>query len=263
MRRFANERMIKYFEGLGTEALESGMVMNVITSAQKQIEGKNFDIRKNLLDYDDVLAKQREIIYNKRDRILYAKDIADIINDFFQNTGKSIATRSISPDNHEKVIDSKLLKKELEPRYLPENSIKISAFEEAPIEEAGPDISEILYTRYLVKRKEWGEEIASQVERQIALQTLDQGWMKHIDAMASFREGIHLRGYANTNPLQDYVNEGYQMFREMFSTVSLDVVRKLLNVIVQIKSPEEIEAEKKALEEKKKQAVDAEVKDKE
>ena len=244
MRRFANERMVKYFESLGTEALESSMVMNVITSAQKQIEGKNFDIRKNLLDYDDVLAKQREIIYGKRDRILMSQDIGDIINEFFQKAGNAIANKSVDPHSREKTISSRLLEKELMPKYLPLNIIKVSAFEEAPVEEAGPDLTDVMYDQYLKKRKVWGEKIADQVERQIALITLDQGWTKHIDAMASFREGIHLRGYANTNPLQDYVNEGYQMFREMFENVSLEVCRKLLNVIVQLKTPEEEAKEK-------------------
>ncbi|MCQ2792774.1 MAG: preprotein translocase subunit SecA, partial [Bacilli bacterium] len=119
MKRFANERMVRYFESLGTEALESNMVMNVITSAQKQIEGKNFDIRKNLLDYDDVLAKQREIIYTKRDKILFAQDIGDIISDFFQKAGNKIANKSVDPNNHEKLIKADLLEKELMPRYLP------------------------------------------------------------------------------------------------------------------------------------------------
>ncbi|MCQ2794000.1 MAG: preprotein translocase subunit SecA [Bacilli bacterium] len=261
MRRFANERMVKYFESLGTEALESAMVMNVITSAQKQIEGKNFDIRKNLLDYDDVLAKQREIIYKKRDRILFSKDIADIINEFFKTAGMAIAKKSVAADSHEKLISAALLKKELEPRFLPENAIKVQAFEEAPMEEAGPDLSDVLYDRYLKRRKEWGEEIASQVERQITLQTLDQGWTKHIDAMASFRESVHLRGYANTNPLQDYVNEGYQMFREMLETVSLDIAHKLLNVIIHIKTPEEIARDKAEYEKRRQAAIDAKAKD--
>ncbi|MCQ2794771.1 MAG: preprotein translocase subunit SecA [Bacilli bacterium] len=262
MKRFANERMVRYFEGLGTEALESSMVMNVITGAQKQIEGKNFDIRKNLLDYDDVLAKQREIIYGKRDKILFAQDIGDIISDFFQKAGNKIANKSIDPNNHEKLIKASILEKELMPRFLPENAIKVAAFNEAPVEEAAPDLTDVLFDRYLKRRKEWGKEIADQVERQITLQTLDQGWMKHIDAMASFREGIHLRGYANTNPLQDYVNEGYQMFREMLDDVSLNVVHKLLNVIIHIKTPEEIAKEKEELERRKQEALNAEVKDK-
>ncbi len=262
MKRFANERMVRYFESLGTDALESNMVMNVITGAQKQIEGKNFDIRKNLLDYDDVLAKQREIIYSKRDKILFSQDIGDILSDFFQKAGKKIANKSVDPNNHEKLINADLLKKELMPRYLPEDAIKVSAFNEAPVEEAAPDLTDVLFDRYLKRRKEWGKEIADQVERQIILQTLDQGWMKHIDAMASFREGIHLRGYANTNPLQDYVNEGYQMFREMLDDVSLNIVHKLLNVIIHIKTPEEIAKEKMELEAKKKEAINAEVKDK-
>ncbi|MCQ2792646.1 MAG: hypothetical protein MJ208_03905, partial [Bacilli bacterium] len=161
-----------------------------------------------------------------------------------------------------KLIKADLLEKELMPRYLPQNAIRVSAFNEAPVEEAAPDLTDVLFDRYLKRRKEWGKEIADQVERQITLQTLDQGWMKHIDAMASFREGIHLRGYANTNPLQDYVNEGYQMFREMLDDVSLSIVHKLLNVIIHIKTPEEIAKEKEELEKKRQAAINAEVDDK-
>ena len=260
MKRFANERMLKYFEQLGEDALESGMVMNVITNAQKQIEGKNFDIRKNLLDYDDVLAKQRNIIYTKRDKIMYADEISDLIIEFFQTTGNYLAHKSINPESTENLISSDLLRKNVEPKFLPENSFKAVLFDECPVEEAGSDLGNVLYDRYLIKRKTWGEEIANQVERQLALQTMDQNWTKHIDTMASLREGIHLRSYANTNPLQDYVNEGYDMFREMLDTVSVDVCFKLLNVIVQKKAPEEQQAEQEA---KKNDAIDAEINEKE
>ncbi len=255
MRRFAPERMVKYFESLGEEALESGMVMNVITGAQKQIEGKNFDIRKNLLDYDDVLAKQRQIIYTKRDKILYAAEINDLITELFQTTGMALTKKAIPLGSTENLVNGELLKKVVEPKFLKEGSLLVAAYDEAPVEEAGPDLGDTLYDAYLLKRKQWGEELANQVERQLTLQTIDQNWTKHIDTMASLREGIHLRSYANTNPLQDYVNEGYDLFRNMMDTISVDLCFKLLNVIVQMKPQVEDEEQ---LSEAKKNAIDNE-----
>ncbi len=239
MRRFGADNVQKRIEALGTEALESRLFSNFITSAQKQIEGKNFDIRKNLLDYDDVIAKQRAAIYEKRDSILFSENINDLIYDFFQTTGLFLAKKALSPETRDGTISGDSLRKIVEPRYMAEGTFRANAYDEAPAEEAGQDLGDTLYDRYIAKRKEWGEEIANQVERQIALQTIDQNWTRHIDTMSRLREGIYLRSYANTNPLQDYVNEGHALFRDMLDKVSADVCLKLLNAIVQIKKPEE------------------------
>jgi len=238
MRRFGADSVQKRIETLGEEALESRMFSNFITSAQKQIEGKNFDIRKNLLDYDDVIAKQRTSIYEKRDSILYADSINDLIYDFFQTAGLFLAKKAISVDSRDGTISGEELRKLVEPRFLPEGTFRANAYDEAPAEEAGQDLGETLFDRYLKRRKEWGAEIADQVERQIALQTIDQNWTRHIDTMSRLREGIYLRSYANTNPLQDYVNEGHSLFRDMLDKVSADVSLRLLNAIIQIKKPE-------------------------
>jgi len=239
MRRFGADSVQKRIESLGDDPLESRLFSNFITSAQKQIEGKNFDIRKNLLDYDDVIAKQRTSIYEKRDSILFADSINDMIYDFFQTTGLFLAKKAVPVDSRDGTISGEELRKIVEPRFIPEGLFKANAYDEAPADEAGQDLGDTLYDRYLLKRKEWGDDIANQVERQISLQTMDQNWTRHIDTMSRLREGIYLRSYANTNPLQDYVNEGHALFREMLDRVSVDVCLKLLNAIVQIKKPEE------------------------
>ena len=113
------------------------------------------------------------------------------------------------------------------------------------------------YDVYLVRRKQWGDQIADNVEREIALVSIDQEWTKQIDTMARLREGIHLRSYGNTNPLQDYVNEGQALFRECLEHISVDAVFKFLNVVVQIKKPAQTKQE-----EKKEDVVDVESKDK-
>jgi preprotein translocase subunit SecA len=262
LKRFAAESIQARIESFGPGPLESKLFSSVITNAQKQIEGQNFDIRKNLLDYDDVISRQRKAIYEKRDAIIYAEDITDMIEEFFRVAGFCLARKAIPEGSNDDLISGEMLKKVLEPKYVPEGSFQESLYDEAPLEDAGQDLGDFLLDNYMVRRKQWGDEIAKQVERDICLQTIDQNWTKQIDTMARLREGIHLRSYANTNPLQDYVNEGQSLFRECLENISQEVVFKFLNVIVQIKKPaeaEKAEAEKPAEED----VVDVESKDKE
>lgn len=247
MRRFAPDNVREMFKkNLADEAYVNRMLTNAVTNAQKQIEGKNFDIRKNLKDYDDVLAKQRQIIYDKRDRIMLAEDIVNLIHDFFISAGKTLAKKAIDPSNAEGIISGDALKRLIEPRFLPEGSLNVAAYDGAPADEAGEDLGELLYSAYLQKRKTWSASDADKVERQVSLSVMDHNWQRHIDTMAHLREGISLRSYAQTNPLQDYVNEGYQQFREMNDRVALDTAFNLMNVQIVRKSPEQIAAEEAA-----------------
>ena len=259
--RFAADNMRNFIEkNFGDEALEAKMVSNVITSAQKRIEGQNFDTRKSLLDYDDVLAKQRQIVYDKRDRIIEGKDITDIVEDIFRTTGLFLAGKAVPANSTDKTISGELLIKEVEPRFLPAGSLKAALYDEAYVDDVGPDLGDVIYDRYLEKKKEWPEEVQNEVERSFILRCIDQNWTKHIDAMARLREGIHLRSYANVNPLQDYVNEGYKMFRECLDIASVDAVLNLVNVKIEKKQPEP-EANSSTVEESK--VVDAEAEKKE
>ena len=264
LKRFAAESIQARIESFGPGPLESKLFSAVITNAQKQIEGQNFDIRKNLLDYDDVISRQRKAIYEKRDAIIYAEDITDMIEEFFRVGGYCLARKALPEGTNDDLISGELLKKVLEPKFVPAGSFNEALYDEAPLEDAGQDLGDFLLDNYYVRRKQWGEDIAKQVERDICLQTIDQNWTKQIDTMARLREGIHLRSYANTNPLQDYVNEGQSLFRECLENISQEVVFKFLNVIVQIKKPaeeapkEEPEATKPAEED----VVDVESKDK-
>ena len=238
--RFAADGIRNYIEkNFGDEALEARMVTNVITSAQKRIEGQNFDTRKSLLDYDDVLAKQRQIVYDKRDRILKGENIDDIVNDIFLTTGNFLAKKAVPVGSNDNLISADLLIKEVEPRFLPTGSINKNLYEEAPVEEIGPDLGVVLEDYFKKVKKEWPQDIADQAMRSIILRCIDQNWTKHIDTMARLREGIHLRSYANVNPLQDYVNEGYSLFRECLDLASVDAVLNLVNVKFQRQSVDE------------------------
>ena len=230
--RFAADGIRNYIEkNFGEEKLESKMITNVITSAQKRIEGQNFDTRKSLLEYDDVLAKQRQIVYDKRDRIIEGADIKDIVDDIFETTGGFLAKKSVPLGATDNLISGDLLVKTVEPRFLPAGSIKKNLYEEIPVEDCSQDLGEVIHNRYNTLKKEWKiePETKERLERAIVLHCIDQNWTRHIDEMARLREGIFLRSYANVNPLQDYVNEGYRMFRECLELASVDAVLNLVN----------------------------------
>ena len=231
IRRFVNDNIRETFKKqLGDEHWENRMIQNVVTNAQKQIEGRNFDTRKNLLDYDDVLAKQRQIIYTRRDNIMLAGDITDMVHDFFIETGKNLAKKAVTPGRDEGLINAEQLRKMVEPSFVPEGTFPYKAYDEASVEEGGEDLGEFLYQAYLNRRKEWTAEQADYVERNVSLSCIDRNWTKHIDTMSHLRDGISLRSYAHTNPLQDYVNEGYALFREMNETVATDCAFNLMRV---------------------------------
>lgn len=238
MKRFAPENLRKMFVSqLQDKPLENKTLVNAVTNAQKQIEGQNFDTRKNLLDYDDVLAKQRQIVYNHRDSIMMASDISELIHGYFISCGKYLAKKAIIPGHDEGLISGEALKKLVEPAFMPEGSLPVSAYDESPVEEAGDDLGEAFYAIYLKKRAAWPKEEANVAERQISLGVIDQNWTRHIDTMSHLREGISLRSYAQTNPLQDYVNEGYSLFREMNDKIAVDSVYNFMNVRIEKKEP--------------------------
>lgn len=239
MRRFSSDMMLKLVEGMGNEALENKMFTNAITSAQKRIEGQNFDIRKSLLDYDNVLAKQRSIVYKKRDSIIYAGDIKDLVQEQFTLAGLYLAKKAVPETGKDTLVNGVMLKQIMEPNYLPEGSINPSAYDESPPEEIGEDLMLLMYRRYQLRRREWSEELADRVEREITLRAIDRNWTRHIDTMAHLREGIHLRSYANTNPLQDYVNEGYKLFGEAMDIIAVETVLNLLNAKINVAPPVE------------------------
>ena len=231
--RFAADSIRNYIEkNFGDEALEAKMITNVITSAQKKIEGQNFDTRKSLLEYDDVLAKQRQIVYDKRDRIIEGRNIDDIMDDIFNTTGEFLAKKGIPADSNDQLISGDQLVKVVEPRFLPVGTIKPNLYDDAPVEDIAPDLAVVIRARFDELLKEWDVDEADKdkIKRSVVLHCIDQNWTKHIDSMARLREAIFLRSYANVNPLQDYVNEGYAMFRECLEIASVDAVLNLVNI---------------------------------
>ena len=233
MIRFANDNLKNLFEKYQDEAIESRMLTQAITGAQKRIEGQNFDIRKSLLDYDDVLSKQRQIMYAKRDQILFASDINDLMFELFTDCGKALCKRAIKEENKTKnIISAELLHDLVCPRFLDEKIFNAEAYDEADANDAGEDLGEVLLEYYIKRKSKLDPEISSGIERELTLRIIDRNWTQQIDNMTRFRESVGLRSYAQINPLQDYVNEGWEMFREMLETISLEVILNLVNIKV-------------------------------
>jgi preprotein translocase subunit SecA len=247
--RFAPDYLKGLFEKMGDQPLESKMVTNAITSAQKKIEGQNFDTRKSLLDYDDVLRQQRESMYSQRDKILYAESISDLIYNYFKTVGKNIAEKSVdNSDSRNPFLSGDMLKKNLEPKFLAEGTFDATGYDEAPVEEVGDEIGDILFNQYNTKKSAWPIEVVNEVEKMVALRSVDRYWTTHIDSMAKLKEGIHLRSYAQSDPLKAYVDEGWDMFNEMIANIAEQVVLTLLHAQIRMKTPEEMEQERLAKE---------------
>lgn len=246
MRRFGADGLERAFAGMEDSPLESRMITNAVTGAQKRIEGKNFDTRKNVLDYDDVLSKQRNIIYSKRDDILYSENIHSLIDEMFNTAGTALAKRAVDENTKDGLVSSQLLARILIPRFLPEGSFDIESYDQMTPEDAAHDIVALLKTMYSHVSKEWPEDLRDKLEKHFALRCIDRTWTNHIDEMTSLRDSIYLRSYAQTNPLQDYVNEGYQMFNDMLDLASIEVILNLLNAKIEIK-PREEETQEQAI----------------
>lgn len=234
MQRFGSDNLQRLFGKMGDEPLESSMVTKAITTAQKKVEGQNFDTRKNLLDYDDVLRQQREIMYKQRDTILFSDSIFDSIQKYFERAAEGLVSESIVEVDQEKVVDETKLIKLVEPKYLAPGTINPADFHQIPADEATDFLATIMYKIYLKKRKGWSDDVANYVEKTVTLQQVDKNWTKHIDTMSKLRESIYLRSYANSNPLQAYTNEGYDLFNKMAMTISDEVVNNLLHVQVRV-----------------------------
>jgi preprotein translocase subunit SecA len=242
MQRFASPALFKMFDQIGDEPLESKTMTNLITSAQKKVEGQNFDTRKSLLDYDDVLSNQRKIMYKTRDKLLYSQTIKDSIHDYFEKFVTTSVNSNLKNAEGEKVVDGKALMAYLCPRYIPADRIKVEDIDSLPPQDVINYVTTLLDHDYAKKRAGWSEELADTVEKTVVLQMTDRNWTRHIDTMSKLREAIYLRSYANTDPLQSYTNEGYDLFTKMLDQIAADVTSSLFRVQVRINPPAEQQA---------------------
>jgi preprotein translocase subunit SecA len=245
MRIFASDRVKNMMRSLGMqrgEAIEHRWVTRSIENAQRKVEARNFDIRKNLLKYDDVANDQRRAIYSQRDSILEADSIAANIDLIHGDVINTVISEFIPPQSIDDQWDVEGLEKALAQDFSIELTIRKWLDEDETLHEEGvrERIVAAVRDRYKAKRVQIGDDVASQLEKQLLLQILDRHWKEHLAAMDYLRQGIHLRGYAQRNPEQEYKREAFNLFEQLLGAVKLELVQTLTRV--QVQSREEVEA---------------------
>ena len=235
MVRFGSDRISGMFAQLGDIAIENKTVSKAISSAQKRVEGINFDIRKSLLDYDDVMRQQRETMYAQRNFILENEDIHSVIENMFKREMENIVESNISEDGRKVNIDVDSIAKRLNNMGLV--NFKAESISGLSKEETINACLAASFGAYEDKIKPVKNQIMP-VEKNMVLRLMDRAWQNQIDVMSKLREGIHLRSYAQNNPLEAYVEEGYELFEGMMNTISNDVVTFCNNLKIVLKEKE-------------------------
>lgn len=221
MVRFGTEKIEGLFEKLGDEQIESSMVTKAISSAQKRVEGQNYDIRKSLLEYDDVLRQQREVMYEQRDYVLNNEDVHSVVYEMFKRVHERLAASNADVKS-EKVNGTELLSA-LKVLGCPEDLVTLEEIDGKDQKQVAALCLERDWKYYNDKIEDVKENYLP-FEKTIVLKNMDRNWIDHIDSMDKLRSGIYLRSYAQDQPLQAYVAEGYAMFEEMMENIAREVV---------------------------------------
>ncbi|AVP35606.1 preprotein translocase subunit SecA [Staphylococcus felis] len=234
MVRFGSERMQAMMNRLGMDdstPIESKMVSRAVESAQKRVEGNNFDARKRILEYDEVLRKQREIMYEERNRIIDDENSSDLVKQMMQSTLERTIDNYVNEDDDNP--DYEPLIHQVEDIFLHEGELDISDIKGKDRE----DIYDVIWTKIeetYQKQQAQLEERMPEFERMILLRSIDAHWTSHIDTMDQLRQGIHLRSYGQQNPLRDYQNEGHQLFDVMMQSIEEDVSKYVLKSVITV-----------------------------
>ncbi|HEK1689425.1 TPA: preprotein translocase subunit SecA [Pseudomonas putida] len=247
MRIFASDRVKNFMKALGMqsgEAIEHRMVTNAIEKAQRKVEGRNFDIRKQLLEYDDVANEQRKVIYHMRNSLLAAENIGDTIAEFRQEVLDATISQHIPPQSLPEQWDVAGLEASLSSDFAMKLPIQQwldeddHLYEETLRERLLKEITDA----YNEKEDQAGIDALRTFEKQILLRVLDDLWKDHLSTMDHLRHGIHLRGYAQKNPKQEYKRESFTLFQELLESIKRDTIRVLSHVQVRREDPVEEEA---------------------
>lgn len=236
MRRFGTDKIKQMVQSLGLtddQAIQNKMLSKSIETAQKKVEGNNYDMRKHLLDYDNIISEQRTIIYRKRNELLDAELEREIVLDTFRNHIADVVEKHIAPegkltkDDNENIVDfvnNNLLRK---------STISESDLTGKKVDDVEDFIFNVVAREYEEKTAEFPQEIIDQFERMISLRVIDSAWIEHITTMEHLKEGINLRSYAQTNPLQAYALEGYNIFQNMLENIDQNISNFLLKMEIQ------------------------------
>ena len=237
MRIFAGDRVVAMMRAMGlqeNEAIEHKMVSRSIENAQRKVEARNFDIRKNLLKYDDVNNEQRKIIYSQRDEVLAESTLQAYIEEMHHEVVKGLIANFIPPESIHDQWDIAGLENALRTDLGIELPVQQWLDQDRRLDEEGliERISDEVISRYRQRREQMGDESAAMLERHFMLNSLDRHWKDHLAAMDYLRQGIHLRGYAQKNPEQEYKKEAFNLFVNMLAIIKSDVVTDLSRVHV-------------------------------
>ena len=247
MRIFASDRVKNFMKALGMqsgEAIEHRMVTNAIEKAQRKVEGRNFDMRKQLLEFDDVANEQRKVIYHMRNSLLAAENVGDTIAEFREEVLTAAINGHIPPQSMPEQWDIAGLESTLQSDFGIQLPIQQWLDEDDKLyeETLRERILAELITAYNEKETQASAEALRTFEKQILLRVLDDLWKDHLSTMDHLRHGIHLRGYAQKNPKQEYKRESFALFQELLESIKRDTIRVLCHVQVRREDPAEEEA---------------------
>lgn len=245
MRLFASDRVRNIMQALGMdkgEAIEHKMVSNAIEKAQRKVEGRNFDIRKSLLEYDDVANDQRRVVYEQRNEVMEREDISEIVFAVREEIVNQVVSDFIPPQSIEDMWDIPALEQALKTDFSIELPVKewLESDDSLHEETLREKILAAVVKQYQDKEDTAGSESMRAFEKQVFLHILDTLWKEHLASMDHLRQGIHLRSYAQKNPKQEYKREAFEMFQDMLSRLKHDVVKVTSHVRIQ--SEEELAA---------------------
>ncbi|MCO6441439.1 MAG: preprotein translocase subunit SecA [Nitrococcus mobilis] len=237
LRIFASERVSALMQRLGMqegEAIESGMVSRVIENAQRKVEGHNFDIRKHLLEFDDVANDQRKVVYQQRDELLEAEEIADTIKAMRSDVVGAVIDEHVPPNSVDEQWDIPGLEEALQAEFNIRLPVQEWLDQEETLHEEAlrERIQQAVEEQYELRQEAIGPEIMRQIEKSFLLQVLDSHWKDHLAAMDYLRQGIGLRGMAQRDPKQEFKREGFAMFQEMLEGIKRETIKILCHVQV-------------------------------
>ena len=224
MRRFGTDRIKMMLQSLGIDddmAIRSKTLTKSIETAQKRVEGNNYDIRKSLLDYDNVLNEQREIIYNKRNEIIDNESISQTVIDTFKETINVLCENHIAPEGHLTENDKSEIVEYVNTNFLKKQNLKVEDIIDLKDKDVPEYISSLVIKDYEEKVK--GLPVRNEFERAISLRVIDSNWVEHMNTMEHLKEGIGLRGYSQTNPVQAYTMEGFELFDKLLDKIDNDI----------------------------------------
>lgn len=236
MRLFGGEKIMGIVEKLGMddeEAIEAGLLSKSIETAQKRVEGRNFSIRKHVLQYDDVMNKQRDIIYKERKRVLEGENLREHVMGMLENMVDGVIEIYTAEAKYPEEWDLKGMEEYLHGIFMPKGSLEFEDIESLTKEDLKGRILEVAEAVYSKKEEEVGEERMRELERVMLLRVVDTKWMDHIDAMDQLRQGIGLRAYGQEDPVRAYQVEGFDMFEAMIKSIQEDTLRYLFSVTVE------------------------------